>query len=277
MIIYLNSSFFKIKFIIFLVFISSFIQAQNDSIWQVKSKIDIDRPLNISFDKKNQVYFSDKKGNIHQYSLEGEHLRSFAPQKLAEISILEAWQSIKIIAFYQNFQEFVILDRFFNPTSRQGFDFDLVEFAQVATLAFDDNIWLFDSGNFSLKKYNPITNQILVNTSLDLILNPRDYNINFIREYQNTLFLNDKNSGILVFDNLGNYKKLIPYPNLDYFAVWKDEIYFLQNNQLIFFHLYSFEQRILNLPQSEKWDFVLFFSEKLVLFSETQMCFFERR
>jgi len=109
---------------------------------------------------------------------------------------------------------------------------------------------------------------LLLNAPLNLVLDAKDYDINFMREYQNTLFINDRNSGILVFDNLGNYRKKLPFVGLTSFGVINDELYFLVSNQVHFFHLYNFTERTMTLPAGRNPLQVLVLEDRVVLFEE---------
>ena len=148
-------------------------------------------------------------------------------------------------------------------------------FAKSVSLAADNRIWLFDNTDFSLKKYDPILQTNILITSLDLLLDPVDFDINFIREYQNLLFVNDKNKGILLFDNLGNYKKTLEYPGLDFIGVYQDEIYFLQKGRIYFYNVYEDQERYSTLPLDSTWLYAGILGEHIFTISEDQLFLFK--
>jgi hypothetical protein len=189
------------------------------------------------------VYLADAAGNIHKYSPEGRYELTFSPTRPGVVHLLEAWSSIKILAFYKVFQRFLLLDRFLTLVPAYDVDPSLIGFARQATLSADDNLWVLDDTDFTLKKYNPQFRQVIASTPLGLVLNPREYDIRFMREYQNQLFLSDYNSGILVFDNMGTYRKKIAVDSVDHFGFIGDELYYVQDSMLHFFHLYNFDTR----------------------------------
>lgn len=224
----------------------------------------VDQPATPSLDRYGNLYLSDQAGNIHKYDPQGQFLLNFSPPRPGAIALLESWNTVKILVFYKVFQRFMIMDRFLTQVPYFDFDPMSVGFARVATLAADENVWLMDDGDFSLKKFNPRLKKLENSTPLDLVLDAREYDVRFAREYQNQLYLADYRSGILVFDNLGSYRKKIALDSVDYFSFLGDELYTFKGNQLSFFHLYSFEERKINLPQ-ERVKYALITDQKLIL------------
>jgi hypothetical protein len=86
------------------------------------------------------------------------------------------------------------------------------------------------------------------NTPLDLLIGRSRPDFRFLRQYQNNLYLVDRTTGIFVFDNLGNYRKKLPFPGLDFVTFRGDELVYLGGNQLHFFHLYNLTERTQPLP-----------------------------
>lgn len=229
----------------------------------------------ISIDKKNMLYLADNLGDIKRYDISGTQQQVFSPTKIGNISSLEAWTSLRVLVFYEEYQEFLILDRFLNQTSAYSLEPSQIGFAKVISLAADNNLWVFDNTDFSLKKYDPINKSNLLITALDLLLDPENHEINFIREYQNILLVNDKNKGILLFDNLGNYKKTLNYPGLNYLGVAGDEICFLNGDRLYFYNIYQDQERFLNLPLDQNWLYAGLIGEYIFTISLTHLYFFK--
>lgn len=206
----------------------------------------------VSVDNYNRVITADAKGNITAYDTLGNALTTYSPQTVAGVTLLEAWRSMKILVFYRDLQQYVLLDRFLTPLAGYPYPARLpaerIGFARVLTLAFDDQLWVFDDADFSLKKYNPQLQAVTIHSPMTLVLDAKDYHINFMREYQSQVFVNDKNSGILVFDNLGNYRKKLPLPNADYFQFVGDELYFADGDTLHFYNIYTAAERKVKLP-----------------------------
>lgn len=264
---------YKIRsIIVFFLLISVKIHAQELSLIKKQT---ISNPTLISIDKKNQLFLANTAGDIIAYDANLNELNiRFSPQKMADISFLEANATVRVLVFYQELQNFLILDRFLNPTGEYTFENPDIFFVKIATIAYDNNIWLIDEGDFSLKKYEVNLEQVLVNTDLDLLLDMENFDVNFMKEYQNQLFINDKNSGILVFDNLGNYRFTIDIKGLEFFSFYKKSLLYIQQGKLYFYDLY--EQKIIKeITLDENIKYVFAFDKKLVLSSDTELKLYE--
>jgi hypothetical protein len=227
-----------------LFFLSTFLQAQ-----QLIRQVDSRGIASISVDRYGQFYVADSVGNIFCFDSLGQKIREYTPQRPASLSLLECWRGVKSFAFYRDLQRFTLFNRFLIPISEQiplGND---IGFARLATLALDESLWVFDESDFSLKKYNPQLQQLVLTAPLSLVLEEGEYRIGFMREYQNQLFLLDSVNGILVFDNLGNYRKRLPYKGMNQLGFLEEEVYFIREEKAFFFHLYTLSERSLALPQ----------------------------
>jgi WD40 repeat protein len=231
-------------------------------------EIKIQPPVSVSIDRYNHIFTSNRQGNVHKYDSTGKLLQVYSPQKAAGVTLIEAWQTMQIFLFQRDLQKFTFLDRFLADTRQAaGFDPGTVGFARAATMASDGQLWLFDESDFSLKKLNPSTQRLTVHVPLGLILSAGHYMVNYMREYQNLLFVNDIRSGILVFDNFGNYKKTLPFTGITQFGCYNNELYFLDKHTIHFFDLYTLSSRFIRLPHEIHFDFVLVSETQAVLFS----------
>lgn len=236
----------KLLLLAFFLFGLGHAQAQE---WKFLDSIPLKAAVHrASADYYKNMYITDEHGNLYKYDSLGKLQITYSPPKSSKVSLIEAWRGINIFLFYENFQEYVVLDRFLGQTQPLALQRERVGFARVATFALDNNIWVFDDIDFSLKKFNTQFEKIDFNTPLDLILDASEYEITFMREYQNQLFIADKNSGILVFDNLGNYKTKLPFVDVSWFGFWDDEIYFAQGDELVRYNLYTFKEKRAPLP-----------------------------
>ncbi len=203
----------------------------------------------LSIDRFDRVYLSDARQNIIQLDTVGKVVNTFSPPIQGHIAMAEAWNSAKITVFYDDRQRVQLLDRFLTPLGLA----DLRDYTdgtiRAATLAADDRLWLFDETTFKLLKVDTRVNRSVYENPLELVLDRRQHDITFLREYQSKLYMVDRLAGIYVFDNMGNYQKKLPLPNLTYVGFAGDELYYLSGNQLHFQHLYSFQTRTVPLPE----------------------------
>lgn len=219
----------------------------------------------VSIDRQGNVYLCDENGLIFKYSPEGEMLVNYSPIKTGRITQIEAWQGLRVIVYYADFQEFVLMDRFLRATEPYPLNLNEIGFGRTGTLSNDDNVWIVDDSDYSLKKIDVERRALFQTNNFSFLLQDQDTDLNFIREYKNLLYLNDFNSGILVFDNLGNYLNKIPIPGLEYFNFWENELYYLDSGSIKFHDLYTGATRETKFQGDEQFKFVLLTKERIYL------------
>jgi hypothetical protein len=248
----LNSSPLKFgrRLLVAVLLLCSFLgQAQTPS-WTLAFQLSAEGHALHSIDRFDRAYLADTRQNIIQLDTLGKVLNTFSPPVQGRVSMVEAWSPAKIAVFYDDRQRVQLLDRFMTPLGTA----DLRDYTdgtiRAATLAADDRLWLFDETTFRLLKIDTRVNRAVFENPLELLLDRRQHDITFLREYQSKLYMVDRLSGVYVFDNMGNYQKKLPLPNLTYVGFAGDELYYLANNQLHFQHLYSFQTRTFPLPEN---------------------------
>jgi hypothetical protein len=245
--------------------------------WQKIKSVALSSPvMDISLDRYGMFYIADDDGNIYKYDTLGVLQLTFSPSRKADVTLIEAWRNVNIFVFYRSLQEYVLLDRFLAPSPNESMSETKVGYARLATFSYDNNIWLMDETDFSLKKYNTSSNEIDLNTPLDLLLDPSLYDLNYMREYQNLVFLNDKNSGVLIFDNMGNYKTKIPIKGLSFVGLYNDEIYYIEGDKIKFINIYTYVERNEPLPEKGDFQFILYTSFNLYLFQKSSVEVYKR-
>ncbi|MEM7106816.1 MAG: hypothetical protein AAF519_01225, partial [Bacteroidota bacterium] len=235
--------------IILCILLSGAVYAQD--LIQIRS-ISVDNATLVSTDKQGDIYLAFKDGSVDKYDRKGQLLHHFSPKELAEPTLIEAWNPLKIFLFYQDFQEYTFLDRFLTTANRFSLS-PISSYVGLATLSTDNNLWLVDLSDFSLKKYDVNFQEITIDRPLDLVLSPDEYELTFMREYQNLLFISDKNEGLLLFDNFGNYLRTLSTQSVDAFGFFNDEIYFVKQDVIHILNIYSGDSHYIKLPLPAKY------------------------
>ncbi len=213
--------------------------------------------VHVSIDRQGHVYIASANGDIDRYDSQGNLAYHFSPDTKGNVSLIEAWQGLRTFVFYRDFQQFLFLDRFLTTPNRLNIGTELSRYYQWVTLAGDNNLWMVDQQELSLKKFDIEINEFMLETPFNLNLDPENFELTHIREYQNLLFISDLNSGVLVFDNLGNYLETLPVKGLNYFSFNERELLGIStNNTLVFIDLYNKTKRTLDVPGDDK-QFVL--------------------
>lgn len=207
--------------------------------WTLVGTIALPRPGVASLDRRGTLYVADAQNNVRQYGADGQLLNTYSPPLPGHVAQIEAWNTTKILVFYDDRQELLLLDRFAAPISQ----FNLLELldgtARATTLAPDDRLWLLNESDLTLRQFDPAQPRNTRNTPLDLLIGRSKPDFRFLREYQNNLYLVDRVNGIYVFDNLGNYRKKLPFANLTTIGFRGDELYFLADGAV---QLHSFRE-----------------------------------
>jgi len=216
--------------------------------WKLLRVIKLPNPGAASLDRRGALYVADADNNLRQYGPEGLPLSTYAPAQPGHVAQVEAWNVTTTLVFHDDRQQLILLDRFLAPITEVRLADYLDGTVRVATLAPDNFIWLLDESNLVLREFDPNTLRLVQNTPLDLIIGRSRPDFRFLRQYQNTIYLVDRSTGIYVFDNLGNYKKKLPFPGLSAIGFRGDELYYLDAGALHFFHLYTLAERRVALP-----------------------------
>jgi hypothetical protein len=215
---------------------------------QLVRTIKLAQPGAASLDRRGNLYVTDAQNNLHQYSADGQPLNTYSPALPGHTMQVEAWNTAKVLVFYDDRQQVVLLDRFLAPISELALSEFLDGQARVATLAPDDRFWLLNESDLTLRQFDATQKRFTITTPLDLLIGRTRPDFRFLREYQNNLYLLDRSSGVYVFDNLGNYRKKLPFTGLTHVGFRGDELYYQAADGLHFFHLYRLTERVMPLP-----------------------------
>lgn len=267
----------QIKILVFLalIYLSGPPATGQSLLPRLKKSIDISNPGALSKDRRGYVYIANDAGDVIQYDFNGNKVNTYSPDKPGIVTLIEAWAALRILVFYEDFQEYLFLDRFLNASPYYQIGRENVGFSTLLTLAEDNNLWLIDNETLNLIKFDNTTDQILINTSLSNYILVANNNLNFMRAYQQQVFINDATSGILIFDNFGNYVKKLPLTGLGYFNFHKDELYYLSDGAINFINLYSLQERSIRLGLDKTYDKVLLARNNAFLFRKEAVDVFE--
>jgi hypothetical protein len=233
----------------------------------------IDFPTAASIDKTGSLYISNREGEVRKYSSFGKELTTFIPQQSSAIGSLEAWQMLRVFVFYDKSQQYIFLDRFLNA-SQPHFLKDLTSgFATHATIGEDNSLWLINETSLTLEKYDLRTGSQLVSTPLQLFLE-LDFQFFTIKTYQNKVFISMGKQGMLVFDTFGNFVQKLPLDNITYFDFCEDGLYYLNEEQIHSYDLYTFREGMMTYPSYIKPLYILVNADRIMLLTEGMIYFF---
>lgn len=223
----------------------------------------------IEIDKMKHLYQIEDGHTLVKYSSTGEQLFVYNENNLGDIHSIDVSNPFRIMVYFYDFSTIVFLDRTLSETRR----FDLSEFdlplTEVVAAASDNNMWLFDNDTYTLKKINN-QNQVVVESTDLALISDETIQPNRLIEYDNRVYLNVSDIGILVFDIFGNYIKTIEVLGLDYFQLYENQLFYVEDESLQSYHLASFFKQKIKLPILEPNLQQLFISQELLYINYQQ-------
>jgi hypothetical protein len=194
-------------------------------------------------------FYATGDNEVLKFDKEGHYLERFEEVKNGKIGSLDVSNPFKILIYYPDFLNVVILDKFMTfLVSYSFFDLGYQNVSAVGSSA-DGYFWFYDNLDYTLKKIDVTGNVQLrsqpVNQLIDKIINPT-----FILEKNGQVFVNDPAVGILVFDNFGAYYKTIPILGLQKFHILQEQIVYYQEGKLRTYNPVTFDAKMISLPDS---------------------------
>jgi hypothetical protein len=222
----------------------------------------------VSLDRLNNIYFNDTRGNVYKLDAEANPLAQYAPSEYGQLTSIEAWSSLRVFLFYQDTQRYTFLDRFLTFNEFSEFPEDLFNLISLATPTADNQLWLLNPASLQLIKFDMKFNEITLSQTFSQLFETLNLDPYELREYQNRVYLGDSNTGILVFDNLGNYLHTIKKTGNDPFHFKDDQLYYLNEGQLYLQDLYQTQLQVVDLPQEKTYQQALLLDQNIALFTD---------
>ncbi|WP_143520087.1 hypothetical protein [Reichenbachiella sp. 5M10] len=233
--------------------------------WRLEKRVewlDVDR---FDLNNRGEVYVTRSNGDLAKFDANGQLMLEYSPRLSNKVHQVDFNSQFRVYLFYRDFQEVIILNRYLSEPVRYLFsDFGIGYVSDIAP-DMQQNIWLVDMHDFSLKLFDPRRSALVEVKSLGKILNQNTAQIEELKNHQNRTYLMDASQGVLVFDNLGNYLNTMLFDEVSSWGFFKDEIYCMQYDKLLFTNLYTFRTRQIEMPK-ERGLGVRYFGDRLYVF-----------
>ncbi len=188
---------------------------------------------------------------IKKYSPKGELMFSYSDNYLGKISSLSIGEGLKVLVYYQNNAQIVVLDNSLSQlTPAVALNFYNLGRVSLVCSSSQNRYWFFDPMQGALIRTTNTFSEVYNSGNLNQLLG-FEITPNLMTEWGNTLYLNDPKQGILVFDIFGSYKKTIPLKNIDNFQISENGIFFMEKNAFFFYDFTSFIIQEIKLPRSD--------------------------
>ena len=199
----------------------------------------------VTVDRLGNFFLVNSSGKIKKYDATGKLVASVSK---TSPTLIEPWYHPSIFIYSRMSQTYSIYGR--NFEDRKDFTIEPA-FAIEPNLVcptHDNKLWILDKADWSFKKVNPLSNEVIQEFTLDPAVLKPSSEFTYLREYLNLLFLIDKNSGIVILNHLGKVIETIEIQNLKQVYFFGDELYYLENNTLKFFNLLTEARHEVKLP-----------------------------
>lgn len=190
----------------------------------------------IEADGLGNIYLmNDQK--ISKLDLEGNVLMQNSSLTNGRIASVDASNALKIIVYYKDLSQIVYLD---NLLASRGEEIALQALGldQVSALcrSYNDGLWIYDQTTFELQRFDDQLQTQVASGNIAQILGFVPHP-NYIREFNNWLYVNDAEMGVLVFDWYGSYTKTIPILGSHKFVLATNRLYFIKENKIQYYIL----------------------------------------
>ena len=235
----------KIKIIIFF-----FLFTAHAAFSQGNFKLIASLPISPDFfttDKQGNLYIV-KANELSKYNKAGKLTYKYSNKNLGNIDFVDASNMLRLLVFYQNFSQVLFLD---NTLTQQGepLSLDKIGFQQTQLVAssYNNCMWLYDQQNMQLVRLDNALLKTQETGNLSRLLN-NDITPTRLLEYDNTIYLYNPSSGILMFDIYGTYYKTIPLQNITSFQPLGEKVYYLKDTSIKSYNHKTLEEQDFEIP-----------------------------
>jgi len=249
-----------------LFFNSGFSQILGKKIKDIKFK----GVAQVSVDRLGNFFVVGKNGTIKKYDAQGKEI---AALKHAQSTLIEPWFHPIIFLYNQKKQTITNYGRHFENARTTSLDPAWAIEPKLVCPTNDNKIWIYDGSDASLKKVNPLTQEVMSEFSIDTTHFKNAPHFIHLREYQSILFLLDPSLGIFIYSSIGKPIDLIKVPGLNYFNFFGEELYYLHEKNIILHDLFTEEER--KIAVEGDFQFVLVTDERILLINQKKGSLYE--
>jgi hypothetical protein len=224
-----------------------------------------------SIDRPGDIYLTTVSGHLQHFTKEGKLQNLY--RKGPSLTSFDPRDGSRLFAYYRDQAQYDLLNPAFDVVASYKIDSAFALEPWQVCASGDHFVWVLDVSGWSLKKIDIRSGAVPVEVPITVKSGKNKTDIIHMREYQNFVFLLDKKEGILIYNSMGKLIRTIPVTNIRYFNFLGEELYYLKGDKLIFFDLFTAENREMKLPAPA--EFALLSDERLYLVRKTGVELFE--
>ncbi len=204
--------------VISFLFTAHFVQAQSDSAFSLSKTILADI-TDFTVDNVGNIYLLSRSNQLKKLDANGDSVGIYnAVSRFGDVSFVDVTNPLKILVYYKDFATIVEVDRFLNILNT--IDLRTLSIFQVKAigLAYDNNLWIFDELDATLKRIGDDGTLIDQTTDFrqlfDTVPDPST-----ITDQGGLVYLYDLAKGVYVFDHYGTLKSHVQLKDWHDFTV----------------------------------------------------------
>jgi len=181
-------------------------------------------------DHAGQVYVA-KDDVLRLYTTKGQLKYQYSNKQLGDISSIDANNPLRILVYYNDLKQIVILDNTLSEQERIALD--EMDFQQISLVcrSTSNSLWLYDTYAFELIRTDKTMQPINRSSQLGALLND-DLEPTAMIEFDEQLYLMDPKYGILIFDVFGTYIKTVPIKKASSFQPLPQGILYVKDGKM---------------------------------------------
>lgn len=200
-----------------------------------------------SVDRPGDFYFVLQEGQIHKINKDGKLVAVYHGPGIP--NVFEPRDGARLFAYYREGQQYDYLNPSFHVVASYHVDPAFAIEPWLICTAGDHKLWLLDKADNSLKKLNAPHTEIEIEVVIDSSVVGDASKFLRIRDYQGFVFALHPDKGIFIFNGLGRHLRTIEVSNLRNFHFLGGELYYLHDNRIHFFDLFTTDTRVLPAPE----------------------------
>lgn len=198
---------------------------------------------------------TDNIGNVYvivenqllKFDPAGKPLQNFSDSRNGELRVVDASNPMKVVLFYPDMARLITLGTQFAPQSTIELRNLGIFQPTLACNSMNEGFWIYDLQDFQLKKLNLELQLTFQSGNLLQVIGKKIYPKS-LAEYNQQMYLNDPETGVLIFDQFGGYIKTIPIKGIQSFQVVKNELIYSDGAAIKSYDMKRITERELPTP-----------------------------
>lgn len=196
----------------------------------------------VAVDRPGDVYLTLRNGKLMRVDADGTVTPVYSITKAP--TLFDPRDGSRLFAYQREEQSYAFFSISQSVTA-QPVDSAFAIAPWLVCSSGDHNLWVADAADNTLRKINPSASAVVAEINFGSDVGA----ITFMREYQGFLFVLHPTRGIVIFSSMGRELRTVAKPGTPYFNFLGEELYYPENDHLVFFNLFNAETRSMKLPR----------------------------